>query len=401
MALTGLVIGKIVGVDGLAQSPAYLYAVTALLAVGLYGATSGIVIRELRENLRTVLVAVTIGVLAKAVIIAAAVLLVVDNPVYAMLLGVAVAQIDPLSVAALVADKRMSASAKTVLRAWSSFDDPVTTLITVYLLAVAATGGNVVGPEASGFLGLFADLGVNLLFAGVVFAGWLVARAVTAQPRVARLLHIPGVRRAYRTAGVVFLLGVGWYAVVTFALFGLALIGLFLRPIAEAVMAKLTKAALLLATVALGLLLANGVNWVVGLVLGAAAYGAQVLLAPVVARGHDLVDRTNLALSQQNGITAITLALLVEPVFPGTVGIIAPAILTVNTLHALATKVWEDFHTEHPDPTVRDLAIRALRGELQRMFGTPAMGAIIARQTVLTNQAARPDRHAMSEPSHN
>jgi hypothetical protein len=362
MALPGLAIGKAAGADGFAQSPIYLHVVTALLAIGLYGATSGILIHELRENLRTVVVAVTIGVLAKAVLIAAAVFPLAGSPVYAMLLGVAVAQIDPLSVASLVADRKMSESAKTVLRAWSSFDDPVTTLVTIYLLAVAANGGTFsLGSRTSGLLGLFTDLGANLLFAAAVFAVWLTVRAATVRERIARLLDKPGVRHAHRWAGVVVLLGVGCYAVATFSLFGLALVGLFLRPLPDVATARLTKAALLLATLALGLLLANGVNWVTGLVLGAAAYGAQVLLAPVVARGHDKADRVNLALSQQNGITAITLALLVEPVFPGTVAIIAPAILTVNTLHATATVAWENFHAEHPDPAVRELAIRAAR----------------------------------------
>jgi hypothetical protein len=383
MALAGLAIGRVAGTDGLAQSPVYLYIVTALLAVGLYGATSGIVVAELRGHLRTVLIAITVGVIAKAIIIASVVFLLVDDPVYALLLGVAVAQIDPLSVAAIVADRRMSASAKTVLRAWASFDDPVTSIITVYLLAIAATGDGAFTGTA-GLLGLFTDLGANLLFAGVVFAGWLVARVVTARPSVAALLAKPGVRTAYQAAGVVVLLGAGWYAVAQFALFGLALIGLFLRPVADAVLAAVTRGALLLATVALGLLLANGVNWVVGLVLGAAAYGAQVVLAPVVARGHDLVDRTNLALGQQNGITAITLALLVEPVFHGTVGIIAPAILTVNVLHVLATSAWEDFHDTHPDPALRDLAVRALRGEVQRMFGSSALRQVLARPVAPT-----------------
>jgi hypothetical protein len=388
MAFAGLVIGRIVGTGELAQSSAYLYVVTALLAVGLYGATSGIVVAELRGNLRTVLIAVTVGVIAKAIIIASVMLLVVDEPVYALLLGVAVAQIDPLSVAAIVADKRMSASAKTVLRAWASFDDPVTSIITVYLLAIAATGDR----AFTGIAGLFADLGANLLFAGVVFVAWLVARFVTARPAVVALLAHRGVRAAYRTAGVLVLLGACWYAVAQFALFGLALIGLFLRPFADAVMSRLTRVALLLATVALGLLLANGVNWVAGLVLGVAAYGAQVVLAPVVARGHDLVDRTNLALGQQNGITAITLALLVEPVFPGTVGIIAPAILTVNVLHAVATAAWDDFHATHPDPTFHEIAIRALRGELQRMFGAPALRQVLARPAPPPHRMRTADR---------
>jgi NhaP-type Na+/H+ or K+/H+ antiporter len=392
MALAGLAGGQFLGLHDMDGSPYYRQAVVVLLAIGLYASTSGISTDELASNFRTVLIAVTVGVLAKAIVIAAAMLLVVGNPVYALLLGVAVAQIDPLSVAAMVGNKGMSDSAKTVLRAWSSFDDPVTTLLTVYLLTVAASGGHVlpVGQSVGGPLGLLTGFGLNLLFAGVVFAGWAAMRAVNARPAVAALLRRPGPRRVHRVAGVLVLLAVGYYAVTQFALFGLAIIGLFLRPVADAVLARVTKAALLLATAALGLLLVGGVNWTAGIVLGVAAYGAQVLLAPLVARSHTLADRTYLALGQQNGITAITLALLVEPAYPGTVSIIAPAILTVNALHAACGAAWEAFHATRPDFALSDLAVRALRAELELLFGAPAVREILARQAQRNHEPTQP-----------
>lgn len=384
MALLGLIFGQLLGFHELDRSPYYLYAVTVLLAVGLYGSTSGIAIDQLVSNRRTILIAVTIGVLAKAVVIAGVMLLVVDQPVYALLLGVAVAQIDPLSVAALVTSKRMSESAKTVLRAWSSFDDPITMLITVYLLALAASGGEALPAATGGSLGLLTSLGKNLAFAAVVFVVWSGIRA-------AGRLVAPHRRHAWdrvlQIAGPIVLLGAGYYAVTQFALFGLAIVGLFLRPLAEPVLAWVTRSALLLATVALGLLLVGGVNWTAGIVLGAAAYGAQILLAPFVARSHGFVDRTYLALGQQNGITAITLALLVEPVFPGTVGIIAPAILTVNALHAGCGAAWEAFHATHPNPALRELVARVLRSAIQNLFGVPRTHEMLVRQTQLAPTA--------------
>ena len=44
-------------------------------------------------------------------------------------------------------------------------------------------------------------------------------------------------------------------------------------------------------------------------------------------------------MSQQNGITAIILALLLETVFPGTVAIVAPAILVISVLHLTSNTV--------------------------------------------------------------
>jgi NhaP-type Na+/H+ or K+/H+ antiporter len=387
MALLGLVGGELLGFHELERSQYYLYAVTVLLAIGLYGSTSGIAIDQLISNRRTILLAITMGVLAKAVVIAGTMLLVVDRPVYALLLGVAVAQIDPLSVAALVTSKRMSDSAKTVLRAWSSFDDPITMLITVYLLALAASGDQVLPAGTNGPLGLLIGLGKNLAFAAVVYGVWAGAQAVARRLVIVAPHRRHACDRVLQVVGPLVLLGAGYYAVSQFALFGLAIIGLFLRPVADALLAWVTKAALLLATVALGLLLAGGVNWTTGIVLGAAAYGAQILLAPVVVRSHSFVDRTYLALGQQNGITAITLALLVEPVFPGTVGIIAPAILTVNALHAGCGTAWEAFHATHPNPAPREVVARVLRSAIQNLFGVPKTHELFVRHTQLTPAA--------------
>jgi hypothetical protein len=77
-------------------------------------------------------------------------------------------------------------------------------------------------------------------------------------------------------------------------------------------------------------------------VLGVAAYAAQVVVAllltiPKVWRG----DRARLALGQQNGLTAIILALLLEPNFPGTIAVVAPAIIVVNLLHALCNGLYD------------------------------------------------------------
>jgi hypothetical protein len=55
-----------------------------------------------------------------------------------------------------------------------------------------------------------------------------------------------------------------------------------------------------------------------------------------VARRLPARDRWYLACGQQNGITAIILAVLLEPVFPGVVAVVAPAILVVAILHDLS-----------------------------------------------------------------
>jgi hypothetical protein len=58
--------------------------------------------------------------------------------------------------------------------------------------------------------------------------------------------------------------------------------------------------------------------------------------------GRDLPrgDRVRLALGQQNGLTAIALALALQPYLPSAVGIIAIAILVVNIMHILSNGIW-------------------------------------------------------------
>jgi hypothetical protein len=94
------------------------------------------------------------------------------------------------------------------------------------------------------------------------------------------------------------------------------------------------------AALTLGTLLVGGIDLAAGLILGAAAYGAQIVVGAVLTRKLDRVDRISLALGQQNGVTAIILALSLEPMFPRAVGLVAPAIVTVNCLHFAANTLW-------------------------------------------------------------
>ena len=154
----------------------YMYVTTALLAVGLYGATSTIELSLLRSDLKTILVVVTVGVLAKAALVGLVLTWAFGDPVF-FVLAVAVAQIDPLSVAVLLRDSRMSARARTVLVAWSSFDDPVTVVVTLVLMGAFGRSLTKDHADASPFAGLdgFADLAVNVGLSLVAAVGALAA----------------------------------------------------------------------------------------------------------------------------------------------------------------------------------------------------------------------------------
>jgi hypothetical protein len=336
--VAGGVSGLLVDTSGLVDSRLYTFGAGLLLAVGLYGSTFPMDLKALRADLRGVVAAVTLGVVLKAALITGTMLLALRRP-EALVLGIAVAQIDPLSVAALGRKGRMSERARSLLQAWASFDDPMTVLLTVYLAGYAHTAAGHKGVPrvaGSGGGGYLTSLGHNaLLLAGVLLLWWAGRRAVAATPDTRAVRRVRG-------AGAVLLVAVmvalaAWQMLML----AVALAGLVVRSafLAKAVDRAVTGA-YVVAFGALGLLLAHGVAWWPGLVLGVAAFGAQAVVAllvmPLFVRGLERRDRIALGLAQQNGITAVLIALSLERDFPGTVATVGPAVIAVNVLHGAA-----------------------------------------------------------------
>ncbi|WP_187280180.1 cation:proton antiporter [Streptomyces sp. IB2014 016-6] len=352
--VAGLAIGLLTEPGNPADLPLYTFTAGVLLAIGLYGSTHELEAADVRENLRAVVVAVTLGVLLKAALISAVMVLVVGGP-EAIVLGIAVAQIDPLSVAAMGARHRMSRRAKTLLSAWASFDDPMTVLLSFYFAVLALRGGggsgtvSVAPDQGAGADFLLTTLANVVLFA-IALLVWHLVRRLTAGRRTDDSPGAEGAGTrsvAARRADVLALLLVVVLVLVaaTYMLvLAVALAGLFVRvgrfkPYVN----RTVSGAFLVAAGFLGVLLAQGIDPLPGLALGAAAFGAQMVAAllagPWLVPGISRVDRYYLGLGQQNGITAILLALALEPQFPGTAGVVGPAILVVNVLHHGANRL--------------------------------------------------------------
>ncbi|WP_128092176.1 hypothetical protein [Streptomyces resistomycificus] len=328
----GWAVSAATGLDTLTDTAAYPLAIAALLAVGLFGSTSGIDLAEARDDLRTLILAVTVGVLAKAALIVPVLWLTVDQPAY-VLLAITVAQIDPLSVAALRTRSRMSERAKTVLSVWAAFDDPVTVLLTAYLAPLALStlnGGDsseLPVPPDSYALTTAGNAGLAVVAA----LAWYLLRRRDGRPaswwRTAASLIVLG---GILTAATVY----GW-------MLGVAVVGLFYRPPALfAALDRIMRTAYYAALLGLGMLLVDGVEPGPGIVLGMAAFVAQMIVGWIIARNLKPFDRISLALGQQNGVTAVVLALSLKPALPRTVALVAPAIVTINILHLLANEAW-------------------------------------------------------------
>jgi hypothetical protein len=348
-ALAGVGAAHLFHITAIENSTSYGLFVTALLGLGLYGSTYGIAIAEFRSQLRTLVVAVTLGVVAKAALVFGVMYWIFRQP-DSVVLGIVVAQIDPLAVAAVRAKSRMSESAKALLAAWSSFDDPITVLFTVYVTVfVLGDRGGGVGAGLGSF-GL--NLLWNLLLAGAIYLGWLAARGVRRRHSDSRRGGEIRHELAVRALPLFAMVCVGAVAVWFSLLLALALIGMFFRPRLGRGLDRLIQAATVLATFAVGLAVVGGIEPTKALVLGGAAYVAQIVVGLLLTmprrwRG----DRARLALAQQNGMTAIVLALMLEPRFPGTIGIVAPAIVVVYVLHALCNGLLDRLDRPVPEPT--------------------------------------------------
>jgi hypothetical protein len=331
-----------------ARAAWYTEISTWLLAIGLIGSTASISLDLLAGRVGTLLAAVSLGVIVKAALVAAVMLALFRTP-QSLLLGIAVAQIDPLSVSALNRRGSLSSQGRSFLAAWASFDDPVTVLLTLALSAAVLSwsgsggGGLPSGLAEGGAAGFGLRLVENLMLVLLLWVLWRVVHATAPGPD--RRSPAAARRRLTVTDGlelVVLLLALV-AAVRLSLLFGLALSGLFLRPRlftrrrGELLRDRILDLAYYLAVVLLGFALSHGVDIVAGLALGVTAFLAQAVVAPPLVRRAAQADRLRLALAQQNGITAILLGLTLEPAFPGVLRTIAPAILVVNVLHLGST----------------------------------------------------------------
>jgi NhaP-type Na+/H+ or K+/H+ antiporter len=376
-ALLGLGVSNVWDTAGFVASPAYLTSAAILLGIGLIGSTRDIMFSDLRDRLGTVISAVTLGVLAKAALIIAVMYAFTGST--AVLFGLAVAQIDPLAVAAMNQGSRLSRRARAILGAWASFDDPVTVLLTIYAtgFVLGHTGGTrpvsfgTTGEQLRGFL---VDLGRN---AALVVAAWLLWKLLC---RIRTSTSSDRGRRVVDVIGLVLLVAIIVVSAWMFLMLGLALVGLFFRPPVGRILTAGSETAFHIAVFGLGLLLVEGVDFKLGLLLALAAVGAHAIVSVPISWGLPSRDRHYLAAGQQNGMTAVVLALVLDRDFAGVVGVVAPAVLIIAVIHTTWNALLDRFsspvlapilvaHPPKPERETRAEASELDTAELQRLVG--------------------------------
>jgi hypothetical protein len=288
--------------------------VTAILIVLTYLGARGVDLSELRGG---GVALVTSLVLAKTVLIASVVFLVFLNSSY-LALAMAVAQIAPSSYAMLLMRSNSNLRSRHLVHVWAAIDGPISTLLTVYSAPLLARG--------DGSAALAIDLVTNVIFAMAVF---VMHRAV----RMLGMLRGANSRLANLVTWNVLLLclAIGtWQSLVL----GIALVGLFLRPVPNGVSNHAERSILAVTALLAGLTLADGINVAAGVLLGVAAYLAQMLVAiPIREPRFGLAHRTS--------SDVLVLALVLEPLLPGSVATLIPALLVTTGLHRATNRIFD------------------------------------------------------------
>ena len=321
----GLVISIFLEPKFLIGNTIFSYLSYTLLAIGLFGAVSGIDLAELSRIRKSVFLVVTLGVIIKIVFIGSILFFITGN-IVSYLLACIVAQIDPLAIAKLTENpkSKLSPKAKSLLNVWASFDDPMTVLLAFYILLPLVSANKV------SFSIYFLNLGLNILFALTVY----LLKKISNNPKYQMVLVI-----------LSFIISISFNL-----MFGIALIALFLRPDIEffkvnfqGVVSRAVNASYYISVAILGIIVSGGANLKLGIVLGVSAFLAQILVTYVLLSDFSKTDKLTLSLSQFNGITSIILSSLIVIYYDQTFAIVSIAILTILFLYFSSNKLLESY----------------------------------------------------------
>jgi NhaP-type Na+/H+ or K+/H+ antiporter len=336
----GIILGSVLGIDPINQ-PAFPMFASAALVIGLYGSVVGIDLVAIKPHWKRAILIITLAVPIK--IIATGILTYLIFPInITWLVAVAISQIDPLSVETLINNKkRMSETAKSLLRVWASFDDPVTVIFGFLVLLPLVAGTNL-GLDFSTYM---IGLAANLLPAVLVFflmrflkrykTDYSVSEHVSSQDLNPALRKVNNRQRIiYYTIIAVALV----YAFATGSYLFAAITGLLVRipeqdhKLLSSVISVLYSIVVLIVGMSL---YTSGIDIAFGLVLAFVAFFiVQPSSAILFFKGRRL-DVLRIAFAQQNGLTTLLIGLAFQAVGFDVLPILIPAIVCINLMNLL------------------------------------------------------------------
>ena len=296
------------------QTDIFQILIDTILVIGLYGAVYGINISDFKSSKRLIFNVITIGVVFK-IVFTGLIMYLITGELISFLIATVLAQIDPVSVASLQESRnRLSRSGRTVLRAWASFDDPVTVILAVLFSMIVL--GDI--DNNSTILSILSIESLNLLFALCIFGLFRIL------PNNKYFLYV--------------LLLLSLVVASFYELFlGIAIIGLFLRP-KLSLLNDIVYVLYLVVSFTLGIMINGGVNIENGILYGFLIVISQALTTLILGRKLNKQDKYRLSFAQQSGITAITLALFLSISHNNIIPTVIVAIITINILYLILNK---------------------------------------------------------------
>lgn len=313
------------------QAIPYLPTVMYLaVALGLYLNVSDIDIPELQKNKLTIAAVLFLGVPVKIFLPGLVLLDLLPSlgKTAALLCATVIAQIDPILSAKNIAHDRFSTKSGTILRCWSSFDDPITVLFAFYIFIPVLFRGE--SSYLSQFLTDISFEGMACIIMIAVFH-YRTQLPIFAQESVNKILVI-AVCIASGLAGR-FLLP--------------ASMGLISRPFSTRVKEQLLNWIFGFSAFVIGALAVDiPLNWTAGIVLGGMTFFiAQPLIAWLFIR-DTWENLFRVMLGHQNGVTAIllTIALELQIGQEKLLSITLPAIVAIAFFYAITNYLLEQHY---------------------------------------------------------
>jgi NhaP-type Na+/H+ or K+/H+ antiporter len=271
----------------------------AAIAVGLYINVASIEIDSFKKELKQITAVLVFGVPIKIILPGLALAwLSPSNAKIAFLCSTVIAQIDPIVASQSFKNIKFKKSSETILRAWSSFDDPVTVLFAFYIFLPISQG------NSFNFIEYFIS---HILIDILVIGGIYFAYKKFLRPWYKRAKDEFVAAINTSIIGLVFA-----YGLLTSSFLAPAAVGLFVRPFKSSNTSNVISGIACFSAIIIGAFAANSIiDWQLGLILAMSMLVAHALATQFLIK-ESSYSKLKLMFSHQNGMTAILLTIGLE-----------------------------------------------------------------------------------------
>ncbi|MEH2365116.1 hypothetical protein [Nostoc sp.] len=265
------------------------------IALGLYINVLGIDKTLFKRNLGLISRILVFGVPIKIVL--PGFLLAVLSPSVApiaYLCATVIAQMDPIAAAKSLDNSKISRKSETILRAWTSFDDPVTILFAFYIFLPLLVSNNF------SFSQYFVRIGADIIGCLTVYC-------------ISRCLNIVNNMKIKKYLEIIFIVIIIVYSVLSDSFILPAFSGIFLRPIASEKLEIIISPIFYFSVIVIGLLSTNlRLDWLSGGILAFSTFFLGQIIVTLLFIKESIINKARVMFGHQNGMTAILLTVAIE-----------------------------------------------------------------------------------------